>query len=97
MCLFWLSLQNEIEDKFFGTQSDLLSYLCVMYSYSSIVNCNKHNNVNMLMGKASVDILVIFVGRSISFGRYVVQYQLWDCRMEHVVLEAKKCSVSIPF
>ncbi len=42
------------------------------------------------MREASVDILVTFVGRHISFRKYVVQYKLWDCRMEHGVLEAKK-------
>ncbi len=42
------------------------------------------------MREASVDILATFVGRSISVGKYVVQYKLWDCRMEHVVITGGK-------
>ncbi len=41
------------------------------------------------MREASEDILVTFVGRSISVGKYVVQYKLWDWIMEHVLLETK--------
>ena len=47
--------------------------------------------------EVSIDILVNFVGRSISVGKYVVQYKLWDCRMEHVVLEAKNCPFRYDF
>ena len=43
----------------------------------------------IVVREASVNILATFVGRRISFRKYVVQCKLWDCRMEHVVLEAK--------
>ena len=42
------------------------------------------------MREASVDFLVIFVGSRNSFGNLFILILGWDCRMEHVVLEAKK-------
>ncbi len=44
-----------------------------------------------------MEILVSFVERYISGGKYVIQNKLWDRRMKHELLEAQTWSVSTRF
>ena len=81
----------------FAIQNEGKGYLCVMYMLSSNGNSNRRAMFAHVVKEASVNILVTLVGRSISPGNQLVQYKLWDCRMEHVVLEARNWSVSIRF
>ncbi len=88
-------MYNEVNNSFCYTK-----YWGNIIFVSSIVTGVRITNIMRqrmyhVVREASVTILVTFVGRSISVGKYVVQYKLWDCRMQHVVLEAKKWSVSI--